>query len=131
MTFKQFLLTMLGATFAVWLAWLFILLNIDPTVSGWIGFLFFYATFFVACIGTLSVAGTAVRRWFRPQDLVSRQVLASFRQSVWFSVILATTLILLSQGLFRLWIITLVIIVFALLELFFLSVHQRSIGLVR
>ncbi|MFH1088817.1 MAG: hypothetical protein V1716_00115 [Candidatus Uhrbacteria bacterium] len=129
MTFKQFLLAMLGATIIVWLAWVFILLKVDPTVSGWTGFLFFYATFFVACVGTLAIVGTAVRRHFRPQDLVSRQVLASFRQSVWFSSILVAALILLSQGLFRLWIITLVIIVFAFIELAFLSARQRSSGL--
>lgn len=131
MTFKQFLFTMLAATIIVWLAWVFILLKVDPTVSGWTGFLFFYATFFVACIGTLAIIGTAVRRHFRSQDLVSRQVLVSFRQSVWFSSILAVALILLSQGLFRLWIIALVIMVFALMELAFLSVRQRSNGLIR
>ncbi len=130
MTFKQFLFAMLGATIIVWLAWIFILLKVDPTVSGWTGFLFFYTTFFVANIGTSAIIGTAVRRRFRPQDLVSRQVLTSFRQSVWFSSILIVALILLSQGFFRLWIITLVILVFAFIELAFLSARQRSSGLI-
>lgn len=125
MTFKQFILTMLAATAVVWLAWIFILLNIDPTNSGWGGFLFFYVTFDLAFIGTLSVLGTVVRRRFRPSDLVSRQVLASFRQSIWLSLILVISLVLLSQGVFRLWIVSLVIMVFAFLELAFLSARRQ------
>ncbi|MFA6131560.1 MAG: hypothetical protein WC702_00630 [Patescibacteria group bacterium] len=130
MTFKQFLLTMLAATAVVWLAWLFILFNIDPMTSSWVSFLFFYFTLGVSLTGTMTVIGTAVRRRFRPSDLVSRQVLASFRQSVWLSIILIVALILLSQGVFHLWIITLVIFVFALVELAFLSARRRPSGMI-
>ncbi|HBR80339.1 MAG: hypothetical protein UX09_C0004G0008 [Candidatus Uhrbacteria bacterium GW2011_GWE2_45_35] len=130
MTFKQFLITMAGATFIVWLAWLFILLNLDPVVSGWSGFLFFYCTLGTALVGTLAIVGTAVRRSFRPNDLISRQVLVSFRQAIWLSAILVTTMILFSQGVFRLWIISLVIVVFAFVELAFLSARRRPAGFV-
>lgn len=127
MTFKQFLLTMLAATAVVWLAWIFVLLNIDPTDSGWLGFLFFYSTLGVALAGTLTVVGTAVRRRFRPSDFVSRQVLSSFRQAVWLAIILIVALILLSLDVFHLWIITLVIMVFAFVELAFLSARRPSV----
>lgn len=129
MTFKQFLLTMLAATAAVWLFWIFILFNIDPTATGWLGFLFFYFTLGVALTGTMTVAGAAGRRRLRPTDLVSRQVLTSFRQAVWLSFILIVALVLLSRGVFHLWIITLVIFVFTFLELAFLSARQRPTNL--
>jgi len=125
MTFKQFILTMLAATAVVWLAWIFILFNIDPTNSGWSGFWFFYITFGMALVGSLSVLGTIIRRRFKPTDLVSRQVLVSFRQSLWLTFIIVVSLVLLSQGVFRLWIITLVILVFAFLELAFLSARRQ------
>jgi hypothetical protein len=130
MTFKQFLLTMLMATLIVWLAWGFILLNIDPMVSGWSGLVFFFGTLLVALIGTIAIFGTVARRVLKPRDLVSRQVLSSFRQAVWLSLILVITLILLSQSVFRLWIISLVIAVFAMVELAFLSARRRPMGLV-
>lgn len=110
------------------MSWLFVLLNIDPTISGWLGFLFFYFTLGVALAGALTVAGTAVRRRFRPADFVSRQVLTSFRQAVWLAVILIVALILLSQDVFHLWIITLVILVFAFVEAAFLSARRRSVS---
>jgi len=127
MTFKQFLLAIAGATAVVWAAWLFILFSLDPTVSGWSGFLFFYCLLATALVGTLAIIGTSVRRLFRPNDLISRQVLASFRQAVWLSLILIVTMILLSQGVFRLWIISLVIVVFAFVELIFLSARRPSV----
>jgi len=125
MTFKQFLLTMLAATVVVWLIWIFILFSIDPMTSSWLNFIFFYFTLGASLTGTLTVSGAAVRRRFRPNDLVSRQVLASFRQAVWLSIILIVALILLSQDVFHLWIITMVIFVFALVELAFLSARRR------
>lgn len=125
MTFKQFLSVMLATTLVVWLIWFFLLFKIDPTVSGWFGFLFFYVTLFSALVGTLTVAGASVRRVFRPDDLVSRQVLVSFRQAVWLSATVVIALFLLSSNLFRLWIISLVIVVFSLIESAFLNVRRN------
>jgi hypothetical protein len=125
MTFKQFLLTMLAATVVVWFFWVFVLLNIDPTKTSWPGFFFFYFTFGVALVGTMTIVGAAARRRFRPTDLISRQVLTSFRQAVWLAAIVVAALILLSQGIFRLWIITMTMLVFAFLELVFLSARRR------
>jgi len=130
MTFKQFLLTMLAATAVVWLVWLFLLFNIDPVTSGWNGFVFFYAALMAAMAGTLAIIGTSVRRIFRPHDLVSRQVLTSFRQALWLSATITAALFLLSQGLFYLWIISLVILVFALVELAFLSARRRVVNVI-
>lgn len=130
MTFKQFLLTMLVTTAAVWLVWFFLLFNIDPVTSGWNGFVFFYVALEVAMIGTLTIIGTSIRRIFRPHDLVSRQVLISFRQALWLSTIILIALFLLSFGLFYLWIISLVILFFAMIELVFLSACRRSITMV-
>ncbi|MFH1253528.1 MAG: hypothetical protein V1664_04335 [Candidatus Uhrbacteria bacterium] len=125
MTFKQFIITMIIATLFVWSAWLFILLEIDPTAAGWLSILFFFITLSVSLAGTLSIIGTAARRYFRPGDLVSRQVLVSFRQAIWFSLIIVVALNLLAFSLFRLWIIGLVIVVFTFLELAFLNIRRR------
>lgn len=121
MTFRQFLSVMLAATFVVWLIWFFLLFKLDPVVSDWKGFLFFYVALAAALIGTLTVVGTSLRRVFRSQDFVSRQVVTSLRQAVWLSSTLLVAMILFANGLFHLWIISLVILVFALVESAFLS----------
>lgn len=128
MTFKQFLLVMSAAAFTAWFVWLFLLFKVDPTVSGWPGFLFFYITLAAALVGTLTVAEAFIRRVFRPNDLVSRQVLVSFRQAVWLSATIIIALFLLSNSLFRLWIISLVIVVFSLVELAFLSARRHHLS---
>ena len=128
MTLKQFIVTMIIATLFVWLGWVFVILEIDPLISGWTGFLFFYTTLGTALIGTLSIIGMAVRRALKPSDLVSRQVLTSFRQALWFSAIIILTLFLLSKDFFHLWIITLIITIFTFLELAFLSAKRRPVS---
>lgn len=127
MTFKQFLVVMLAATLAVWLVWIFVLFNLDPTNSGWTGFIFFYIALWMAAVGTITLVATPVRRLFRPTDLVSRQVLTSFRQAVWLASLVIVVLILLSQNIFRLWIVLLFVIVFCLLELAFLTARRQHI----
>jgi len=108
----------------VWMIWLFLLFKIDPTISDWKGFVFFYLSFFAALIGTSTIIGTSIRRLFRPQDLILRQVTTSFRQAFWLSIIVIISLILLSNDLFHLWIISLVILVFTLVESAFLSARR-------
>lgn len=124
MTFKQFLIVMLSATLVVWLVWLFLLFNFDPTILDLKGFVFFYVVLTAALIGTMTVVGTSVRRLIKPQDLILRQVTTSFRQAFWLSATIIISLILLSNDLFHLWIISLVIMVFTLIELAFLSARR-------
>lgn len=125
MTFKQFLFTMICATLLVWLGWFFILLYLDPTTANWLDLVFFYLTLATAIVGTLTIFGTVVRRWFKPTDLVSRHVSVSFRQAVWLALLITSSLFFLSHEIFRLWIIFLLVIIFSLFELAFLTSRRR------
>lgn len=118
---------MIIVTVFMWLGWFFIILKIDPLTTDWVGLAFFYFTLGISVSGTLSIIGTVIRRWFKPTELVSRQVLISFRQSIWLSLIIIIALILTANELFHLWIITLVIFIFAFLELAFLSTKRRPL----
>lgn len=112
------------ATLCVWLGWVYVLFRIDSVKTTWLGFLFFYMTLGTALIGTLTIAATAVRRIFRPKHIISRQVLASFRQAIFFTLLIIGTLGMMAHDVLRWWTIMLFILVLTLLELIFLS-YQR------
>jgi len=124
MTFRQFLMFMTIATLAAWSAWIVVLWSIDPTRSGALGFLFFYATLSLALLGTLTVAGTCLRVWAYRDELPSRHVAKAFRQAFLFTTLGIVSLFLLSQDLFRWWTATLLILLLAVIELLFLSVAR-------
>lgn len=126
MTFRHFLLVMSFATLAVWLIFVYVLISIDPTATGATGFLFFYLTLAVAMIGTLTILGTAVRRLFHREEMISRQVSVSFRQSVFLSLLVVAALILLGNNLLNGWNIMLLTSVLALLELASISSHRHK-----
>lgn len=124
MTFRSFLLIMIAATAAVWGGWVYVLLTIDPTTAGLAAFVFFYLTLGVALVGTFTILGTAVRRLFRRDELVSRHVMVSFRQAFLFSVLMVSSLILLARGMLTWWLVSLIILTLTMLELAFLSSHR-------
>lgn len=115
---------MLFATIAAWVAWIVVLVAINPTSSGWLGFLFFFLTFGMALMGTLSLAGTYVRLWMKRDELVSRHVYRSFRQAVLLSVLAVGALLLLGRGLFTWWTALLFILALSLVEMAFLGAQR-------
>lgn len=124
MTFKDYIIVMAIATVAAWAGWIVVLVSIDPTASGGLGFLFFYATLAASMLGTLSILGAVARAWMRPQELVSRHVSRSFRQSALLSVLFIGSLTLLARGLFTWWVMLLFVAALALVELVFLSAQR-------
>lgn len=126
MTFRDYLVVMAIGTVAAWAAFLIVLVSTDPVHAGLLGFALFYLTFGFAAVGTLSIAGTAVRVWARPQELVSRHVSRAFRQAILLSLLLAACLLLLSAGLFRPWTGILLVLAVALVELAFLASQARA-----
>jgi len=124
MTFKDFLIVMALATVAAWAGWIVVLYSIDPTSAGWLGFVFFYATLSVALVGTFSIAGAGLRVWFKRQELASRHVSRSFRQSILLACLIMGSLALVSQGLFTWWVMTLLVAMVGLVELVFMSAQK-------
>lgn len=126
MTFKHFLLVMSIGTIGAWITWTVTLFTIDPVETSIIGFLFFYLTLAVALIGSFSIAGVSLRVLIKRPNVISREVSVSFRQAIWFSILLAGSLILLSRDILYWWAGLLIIIVLSLLELFFLTAKRTK-----
>lgn len=121
MTFRWFLFVMTLATVSAWVGWIFVIHSIDPVQSGFIGFALFYLTLTIALLGTSVLLGTVVRLWLRPDEILYRQTLRSFRQGVILCGLFISTLVLLSFDAVRWWTALLLIVLFSLIELLFLS----------
>ncbi len=97
MTLRQYLVTMVLATLMCWVAWGFVIVNVDPFTASRLSFLFFYASFFLGLLGTVSVLAFFVYRLIDRGSLpLFRYVQLSFRQALVIS--LFTTVLLYMQG---------------------------------
>jgi hypothetical protein len=126
MNFKDYLIVMSLASVAAWIAWLVVLVSIDPTRTSQMGFVFFYVTLAIALTGTLSIAGAGIRTWAKKDELVSRHVSISLRQSILFTGLVLGSIFLLSLDLFTWLTAMLLIIILALIELIFLSASRQT-----
>jgi hypothetical protein len=109
-------------TLLCFIAWWQAVGTTDPTSSGFLAFLFFYTTLFLALLGLFTVVGFAVRVWILHQeDVVFRNVRKTFRQGFLFATLVCGALFLKSQGLFKVWVVALLLLLLVCVEFFFIS----------
>lgn len=125
MTLKKYLILMVFATLVCWFSFVFVLRTIDPEITNFLGFLFFYATLFLASSGTAAVLGFLVRFLALKQKLVFSAVQVAFRQAFLFGLLIVACLILLSNSLFNWLNLGLIILALLLLEIFLINYHKN------
>lgn len=117
MTLRQYLILMSMATGMCWVAWLAIILSIDPQTASFTIFAFFYLSLFVALIGTISVIGFIIKRlMIKNDEIVFRHVKRTFRQSIIIASLLVLALVLKQKNLLTWWNGIMLIILFIFLE---------------
>jgi hypothetical protein len=121
MRLRDFLILMGSASLVAWGAWAFVLFSIDPTRAGILGLLFFYLTLALASVGTLTVVGTVIRYFTQKDVPVFRHVIKAFRHSIWFSALLCICLVLMAHQLFVWWVVCLIVLALAVVELIIIS----------
>jgi len=121
MSLKKYLFIMTLITLVCWVAWLVVLFYLNPFEAGFVGLLLFYISLFFALFGSFALLGFFLRVWFSKEQIIFRHLGIATRQSLWFSVLLVSTLLLQGSGFIRWWNILLLIIFLTLLEFFFLS----------
>lgn len=126
MSLKKYLIFMSFLTLFCWLAWLVVLFYLNPFEAGFIGYLCFYFSLFFAFLGTFSLFGFFIRVWFSKEPVIFRHLGVSFRQSLWFAILLTTALILQGSRFLRWWNILLLVFFLTFLEFFFLSKKQTA-----
>lgn len=75
------------ATGICWVAWVYIVMSIDPSDAGMAGLGFFYVSLFLALTGTISVIGFVIRsRLVKNDSTVFHHVKRTFRQGAIIAV---------------------------------------------
>lgn len=127
MTLRQYIIIMLIATVLCWASWAFVIFNVDPFESSHIGFIFFYISFLLALIGTISLLSFVVYRIIGSKDTpLYRYVQLSFRQGLTTSIGLITFLFLQGTSLLRVWNGIILGLLFVIIISFNISVRKAT-----
>mgnify|MGYP001806295765 CR=1 FL=1 len=118
MTLKNYLLVMGIMTAVCWGIFILMLNLIDPTATNQLGFILFYVALFIALSGTAALIGFIIRFVALRRELAFYAVTTAFRQSFLFALFIVISLMLLSANLFTWLNVGLLVIIFAILELF-------------
>lgn len=122
MTLKQYLAAMSLGTILCWVTWWLLISGTDPTVAPWFVFFFFYASLFLALLGTFTLLGFLWRiSQQKHEEVLFRHVRKTFRQGVFFAFLVSMALYLKSNDLFNWWSTLLLILFLVTAESIFLS----------
>lgn len=118
MTLKNYLIVMSTLTLLCWGAFIIMINIIDPTSTSWLGFTLFYLSLFLSLSGTIALIGFLLRFVALKRSLVFHSVSNAFRQSFLFALFITISLFLLGADLFTWLNVSLLLIIFIVLELF-------------
>ncbi|MCX6740250.1 MAG: hypothetical protein NTZ49_03415 [Candidatus Parcubacteria bacterium] len=125
MTLRAYIILILVATFSCYLALLAVIYFFNPSESGSVALALFYISLALALTGTFSLVGLLSRLIFTSEKLMFKKVITSFRQGIWFSLLICILLYLNKIKMLEWKYVIIPIIAFALLELFFLSYKAK------
>lgn len=112
-------------TAVCWFITVLMLNLIDPTTTNWLGFMLFYVSLFLSLSGTAALVGFIIRFVALRRELAFYAVSTAFRQSFLFALFIVIALFLLAASLFTWLNVALLLIIFAILELFVAS-YKKS-----
>lgn len=122
MNLKQYIIIMLLGTLFCWIAWIFVILNIDPFQDTGVGFLFFYISFTFALLGTISIFSFLIRQSIGKNKLpMFRYVKQSFKDALFFTLVFILLLFLQGKGYLNWWNTIIFNLVVLLSSIFILS----------
>lgn len=117
---------MIFATLLCWGALALVVFFVDPEETTWVGIAIFYLALFFSVLGTAAIIGFGIRHLLRPRQFAFIQVKNSFRQAVWFAILVVVTLLLQSKGLISWWNLAVLIVFLGLVEMFWASLHTSK-----
>lgn len=126
MTLKNYLIVMGLLSVLAWGIFVLILNIIDPLSTNWLGLSLFYVSLFLSLSGTAALLGFFVRFVALRHSLVFYAVSNAFRQSFLFALFISVSFLLLSLELFTWLNISLLLIIFVILELFVTSYRRQK-----
>ena len=124
MTIKRYLWLMLAITMLCWAGWLLVLFFINPDTTSLMGFLMFYLSLFFALTGTLALLSYLFRLIFTRINTKVEKVQISFRQAIFWSIVIVISLLLQSSRLLN-WLNTLFLVsLVTFIEFLFISLKK-------
>ncbi|MDX9778722.1 MAG: hypothetical protein RBT30_00540 [Patescibacteria group bacterium] len=126
MTLKNYLIVMGLLSILAWGIFILILNIIDPLATNWLGLSLFYVSLFLSLSSTAALLGFFVRFVALRHSLVFYAVSNAFRQSFLFALFISISFLLLSLELFTWLNISLLLIIFVILELFVTSYRRQK-----
>jgi TM2 domain-containing membrane protein YozV len=125
MPYARFLFLMAVATALGLFAWVYVIFQIDPYTSGWIGPVSFYVSLSMLCIGAFFLLGAGVHRLSSKEGpVLSRHVRGWLRRSILLTLGTIIPLMLASIDRFSFPIFFACVVVLLAVEALFLFVHQ-------
>lgn len=126
MSLRNYLLLMLLATAACYLAFLAVIFFFDPQLGGPLVLILFYFSLLLALAGTFAIAGLLLRLFLTKSPLVFKMVIISFRQGIWLALLAIISLYLKSAQILSWKNLLPLTLGFILLELFFISYKSKQ-----
>lgn len=126
MTIRQYLTLMLVCTALCWGGFLTVLFFINPETTGQLGFVMFYASLFFALVGTLALLSYLFRVLFNRIYTRQEKAQVSFRQAVFFGVVIIGSLFLQANNLMTWLNSILLVLLVTFLEFLILSLKKTD-----
>ncbi len=126
MTVRQFLTIISLGTLFCFIAWVFVLFNVDPTVDTAIGFVFFYMSLLLFLVGMGSLLIFFIQSKMHPKDPVFRIVQRSVALSTVISILIVVLMLLFARGILNIWNFGMFLAIVVFFALFRLSLRLGS-----
>ena len=127
MNLKQYFTIMLLGTVFCWVAWLFVVFNIDPFQDKGAGFGFFYVSLGLALMGTISVISFLIRQSLGKNNLpMFRYVKQSFKDALFVAIVLILMLFLQGKGYLNWWNTIIFVVAILFCAIFILSSKNNN-----
>lgn len=121
MTLTRYLILMSLGTAIAWAAWMTVVNVVNPFDTDGVGYFIFYASFSLALAGSFALVGLLFRTLLLKQELMFQKVAISFRQGIFFAILIDGFLILQSQRLLTWYNIAFLVIGLTIAEFFVIS----------
>ena len=127
MTLRQYLFLMSIGTLICWVTWFYIVGSVDPYGAGILEFVFFYASLFLAMLGTFSVIGFVMRQHVvRSDEIVFHHVKRTFRRGAMMALLLIILLFMSQAKVLTWWNSLLLTVLFFVCESIFFTQRKFS-----
>lgn len=111
--------TMLAAV-----AWIVIVMSVNPYEAGLVGFILFYVTFAATLVGCATIGMTVIRLYMLRRTVLNREIRTAFRHAVLFTAIMVMSLLFSASGQFTFLHLIGLIAAAAIVEYFSLQLYR-------